>query len=196
MWIAWKTRRSSVKTCGASSTFLGKLPDGLPPMPSSICNSIGWPKGQRLRQPKCGTRVRVCCRRQRFRSGRRHNSLYGYRLSRAWTRDRLDLVRPGLLANGRQSGGETVVAAARGEFEISVGNILGSNIFNILMCIGSAVAVSPITLTKTVVRIDMIIMLGVTLFLATFMWTNKKIVRWEGTLLLLAYGGYLYYLFS
>lgn len=89
----------------------------------------------------------------------------------------------------------STVAAARGEFDISIGNILGSNIFNILMCIGLAALISPLGVERQIVRQDTLIMIGLSLLLGLFMWTRRRIGRLEGLFLLLAYGGYLIFLF-
>lgn len=90
----------------------------------------------------------------------------------------------------------SAIAAARGESDISVGNILGSNIFNILMCIGLAAIINPITVENTVLRYDIIYMIFVSLILGLFMWTKRKIGRFEGFLLILLYIIYLIYLFN
>jgi cation:H+ antiporter len=89
----------------------------------------------------------------------------------------------------------SVVAAARGEFDISVGNILGSNIFNVLMCIGAASAANPLTVEANFIRHDAIMMIGLSILLGIIMWTKMKISRIEGIILLLIYGGYIYYLY-
>jgi len=90
----------------------------------------------------------------------------------------------------------SVVAAIKGEFEITVGNVLGSNIFNLLLCIGAAALVHPLTIKASVLKFDIIVMLGLTILLGIFMWTHEKITRIEGLILLIIYGGYIYYLFT
>ena len=89
----------------------------------------------------------------------------------------------------------SVIAAKRGEFDISVGNILGSNIFNILMCLGAAATVRPLSFGFSEVRYDMLIMIGLSLLLGIIMWTKMKISRAEGATLLLIYAGYIFYLY-
>lgn len=89
----------------------------------------------------------------------------------------------------------SVIAAARGEFDISVGNVLGSNIFNILLCIGTAALFTPLAISKDILRYDISFMLGLTVLLGIFMFTKKRISRIEGVVLIAIYGGYLVYLF-
>lgn len=89
----------------------------------------------------------------------------------------------------------SVVAAVRGESDISVGNVLGSNIFNILMCLGAASIITPLTIEPHVIRQDALIMIGLSLILGMLMWTRRRIGRLEGLLLVIIYGGYLAYLF-
>lgn len=90
----------------------------------------------------------------------------------------------------------SVMAAARGESDISVGNIIGSNIFNILMCIGMACFIRPLTLNPHFVKQDGLILIGVTLVSGLFMLTRRAVGRIEGIILLLIYGAYLFYLFG
>lgn len=90
----------------------------------------------------------------------------------------------------------SAVAAARSEFDISIGNVLGSNIFNVLICIGLASLITPLSVKQSVVRVDTLIMIGLSIVLGIFMRTRLKIGRLEGIILILIYGGYLAYLFS
>ena len=90
----------------------------------------------------------------------------------------------------------SAIATYRKEFDISVGNVLGSNIFNILMCIGGAALATPLIVEPSVVRIDALIMVGFSLLLSLFMWTRRRIGRLEGVILLLAYVAYMTYLYT
>jgi len=90
----------------------------------------------------------------------------------------------------------SAMAAYRKEFDISVGNVLGSNIFNILMCIGGAALAMPLIVKSSVIRIDALIMIGFSLLLSLFMWTRRRIGRPEGIILLLAYAAYMTYLYT
>ncbi|MFA6569328.1 MAG: calcium/sodium antiporter [Victivallales bacterium] len=87
----------------------------------------------------------------------------------------------------------SVVAAAKKQADISIGNIIGSNIFNILCIIGIAGLVSPIY-APGISMVDMGMMLITAVFLFPLMRTGFIINRIEGFILVLIYLGYLYYL--
>lgn len=89
----------------------------------------------------------------------------------------------------------TAMAAYRREGGVALGNILGSNIFNLLFILGVAGLVGPMTLPATMLRLDLWVMLGAALVLAPFIWTGRPIGRVAGMGLLLAYGFYLWLLF-
>jgi len=89
----------------------------------------------------------------------------------------------------------SLVAAVRKESDIAVGNIVGSNIFNILAILGIAPLISPIY-GEGISMIDIYVMLGVSLLLLPMLRTGFKLSRLEGVFLLGIYGGYLYYLLS
>ncbi|SHJ01809.1 cation:H+ antiporter [Tangfeifania diversioriginum] len=85
----------------------------------------------------------------------------------------------------------SVVAALKKNTNIAVGNIIGSNIFNIFLVIATSAVVSPVTFNP-VFNIDIYLLAGGTLFLFIAMFTGgkKKLDRWEATILLLIYLGY------
>ena len=87
----------------------------------------------------------------------------------------------------------SVAAAVRKQEDIAIGNILGSNIFNILAILGLTGWISPVHV-QNIGAVDIGVMIIVTLFLLPLMRTGFKITRLEGAVLLLLYGGYLYYL--
>ena len=87
----------------------------------------------------------------------------------------------------------SIVAAIKGHAEISIGNAVGSNIYNILLILGVASMVSPIN-TVNVNVIDVAVMLAVALVLFPLSWTQHAISRKEGVFLLLVYVTYMYYL--
>ncbi|MBE6133735.1 MAG: hypothetical protein E7178_03610 [Erysipelotrichaceae bacterium] len=86
----------------------------------------------------------------------------------------------------------SVVAARKGENDIALGNVVGSNIFNILFVLGVSASINPLTTGKEIV-VDLITMMVVTslLFLVSL---NKKLDRKIGIIFLLIYVLYLTYL--
>lgn len=90
----------------------------------------------------------------------------------------------------------SVVASIRGERDIAVGNIVGSNIFNILAVLGAAATVAPdgVAVSPAMLRFDMPVMLAVALVCLPVFFTGGRISRLEGVLLLGYYGAYVAYL--
>jgi len=91
----------------------------------------------------------------------------------------------------------SVVAALKKNSDIAIGNIIGSNIFNIFLILSISALVRPIEY-KEVFNMDVYILIGGTIFLFTSMFTGKKMKldRFEATLLLLTFIGYTAYLVS
>lgn len=87
----------------------------------------------------------------------------------------------------------SVVAAFRRQPDIAVGNIVGSNIFNILAILGVSSLLVPYS-TMGLTNIDLTVMLAFAVVSLPFMWTQFILTRMEGFWLLAGYGGYLYYL--
>ncbi|MCH2224419.1 MAG: calcium/sodium antiporter [Crocinitomicaceae bacterium] len=83
------------------------------------------------------------------------------------------------------------VAAFRKQSDISVGNLIGSNIFNVFAVIGVTSMVKPIEVTDKVLSFDMYWMLGIALGLGVILWFGKKIGRLSGTLLFATYVTYV-----
>lgn len=83
------------------------------------------------------------------------------------------------------------VAAYRKQTDISVGNLIGSNIFNIFAVIGLTSIVKPITVTESARDFDMIWMIGIAVLLAFVLLIGKKIGRFKGFLLLSSYIAYI-----
>jgi cation:H+ antiporter len=83
------------------------------------------------------------------------------------------------------------VAARRGHSEIAIGNVLGSNIFNILLVLGLSAAVADIRTSLDGLTFDLAALAGVTLLGAVFMRSARQVSRTEGAVLLLCYVGYL-----
>ncbi len=90
----------------------------------------------------------------------------------------------------------SVVAAIKGERDIAVGNIVGSNLFNLLSVLGATALVSPqpIMISAQAIAIDFPIMLAVAVLCLPVFFTGYLVSRWEGALLLGYYGLYLGYL--
>ena len=90
----------------------------------------------------------------------------------------------------------SVAASYKGESDIAVGNVVGSNIFNILVVLGLASAVSPegITVPTAAITFDIPIMLAVAIACLPIFFTDNKVSRKEGVLLLIYYLLYVGYL--
>lgn len=90
--------------------------------------------------------------------------------------------------------------AIEGNSDISVGNVVGSNIFNVLFILGLTAMVLPVGMTDKNRRIDIPITLGVTILLVilgiTGSMSGPVISRWEGVLMLLVFSVYLFYCFK
>ena len=86
----------------------------------------------------------------------------------------------------------SVVAAKKGENDIALGNVIGSNIFNILFVLGISATVNPLTTGSTIV-VDLIVMMSITVLLFGFALT-KKLDRKMGIIFLAIYAIYLTYL--
>lgn len=85
------------------------------------------------------------------------------------------------------------VAAFRKATDIAIGNLLGSNIFNILSILGITSVIQPIDVNETIVSEDMLWMLGITVIIFPMMHFKRRITRLEGLLLLLIYSSYIYW---
>ena len=90
----------------------------------------------------------------------------------------------------------SVIASFRGERDIAVGNVLGSNIFNILAVLGIAAILSPINIdvSPTVLNFDMLVAIAVAFACLPIFYSGRRIDRLEGSLFLfyyLAYNAYL-----
>ena len=93
----------------------------------------------------------------------------------------------------------SVIAARKGEHDIALGNILGSNLFNTLAVVGIAGAIHPLAVGPEVFNRDMLVMAAVTVSLFVFGYGFRgpgRINRIEGTVLLACYLGYVAYLVS
>ncbi|MDX5362877.1 MAG: calcium/sodium antiporter [Pseudazoarcus pumilus] len=90
----------------------------------------------------------------------------------------------------------SIVAALRGQRDIAIGNVVGSNTFNILGCLGVTALVAPggLPIADAVMHFDAWVMLAVAVACVPVFLTGRSIARWEGALFVLyyvAYAGYL-----
>lgn len=90
-----------------------------------------------------------------------------------------------------------VVAALKGKDALALGNILGSNVFNILFILGCSGLVTPLSMASmTSVDLGMMILSVLLLFLWAFVGKKCKIDKWEGVVMLLCYAAYCVVLFN
>lgn len=94
----------------------------------------------------------------------------------------------------------SLTGAIEGNSDISVGNVVGSNIFNVLFILGLTAMFLPVGMTDKNRRIDIPITIGVTILLVilgiTGSMSGPGISRWEGVLMLLVFSAYLFYCFK
>lgn len=90
----------------------------------------------------------------------------------------------------------SITAARRGERDIAVGNVIGSNLFNLLAVLGLTGLLSPggIAAAPSIVRFDLPVMAAVAVTCLPLFFTGRRIDRWEGALLLAYYAAYVAYL--
>jgi cation:H+ antiporter len=88
----------------------------------------------------------------------------------------------------------SLVSSLRGRDDVAIGNVIGSNLFNILGILGISALAAPLQVHPDIVARDIWWMLGVTALLFPLMYTGSRISRWEGSLLLVAYGAYVTFL--
>ncbi len=85
----------------------------------------------------------------------------------------------------------SLVAAFRQQADISLGNLVGSNIFNILGILGITALVRPIALPHGAFDHDLWVMMGVAVLIYPLMRSGSRMGRWQGLVLLLSYGAYM-----
>lgn len=87
----------------------------------------------------------------------------------------------------------SIVAARKNEVDMALGNAVGSNIFNILMVLGIASALSPISFIQENI-IDIIILVGFSFIVWLMAWTKHRLDKIEGLAMILLYAGYVVYI--
>ncbi len=90
----------------------------------------------------------------------------------------------------------TTAAAWRREAGVALGNVLGSNVFNLLAIIGVASLFGAIPVPPEMLRFDLWVMLGASALLGAFIYTGRSITRAWGAVLLSLYLGYVLFLFT
>lgn len=85
-----------------------------------------------------------------------------------------------------------IVASFKKETDLALGNLLGSNIFNVLSILGITSIVKEIHVSSIIHQVDMLWMLGITLLVLPLMLFKRKLARTEGVILLLVYVYYTY----
>ena len=87
----------------------------------------------------------------------------------------------------------SVVAARKGQSAIAIGNVIGSNVFNILMILGLTATISPLQI-EGITTLDMAVMLVSVALVWLFSFTKFTVERWEGAMLVIGYLAYLSWL--
>lgn len=90
----------------------------------------------------------------------------------------------------------SVMASIKGERDIAIGNVVGSNLFNLMAVLGLSSVISPvgITVPEVALRFDLIVMVGVAVACMPIFFTGNRLARWEGLLFLGYYIAYTLYL--
>lgn len=88
----------------------------------------------------------------------------------------------------------SIIAALSKRTDLALGNILGSNIMNILSIIGITAIINPINISEAFIQSDYLWMIGISLLLFLLMRRKMRISQLEGSILLLSYFAYLYFL--
>lgn len=88
----------------------------------------------------------------------------------------------------------SLVAAVRKQADVAFGNIIGSNIYNILGIGGATVLIAPSEVPAEIASFDNYVMIGASLLVVLVAYTGRRIARWEGALLLAGYVAYVAFL--
>ena len=85
----------------------------------------------------------------------------------------------------------SLVSSVRGRSDVAIGNVIGSNLFNLLVILGVSAMASPLSVQPALLASDYWWMLGVTLLVFPVMFSGLRISRWEGGALFLVYCVYI-----
>ena len=89
-----------------------------------------------------------------------------------------------------------IVAAFRGHTEVALGNVLGSNIFNILLILGVLFIITPVAMAPEILRFDIWVLAGATLLALPVMLLGKRVGRAHGAVFVLLYFAYVWFQFD
>lgn len=90
----------------------------------------------------------------------------------------------------------SMIASLKKQGDVVIGNILGSNFFNILAILGITSMIKPVIIIEQIMNFDLWVMLGVAIFLSIFLWVPFKINRIIGSFMVLLYVSYTAYLYT
>ncbi len=85
----------------------------------------------------------------------------------------------------------SAVAAMKRHGDIALGNVIGSNVFNVLCILGTTALVQPIAIEVPSAHLDLAVMLGLSVLVWPFLATRMRLDRWEGAVLFALYGLYI-----
>ncbi|MDG5817607.1 calcium/sodium antiporter [Natronococcus sp. A-GB7] len=88
----------------------------------------------------------------------------------------------------------SAVGAVRGETGFAIGNVVGSNIYNVLAVLGIVALITPIEIASSTLRFELPILVGFTVVLVAMMGYGRRLSRLDGAVLLVGYAGFLYLL--
>ena len=89
----------------------------------------------------------------------------------------------------------SVVSIFKGKADLALGNVLGSNVANILLILGVSATIRPLTMGGiTALDVSMVVVGSLLLFVAAFTFRRRVLDRWEGALFLAIYVAYIWYL--
>jgi len=87
----------------------------------------------------------------------------------------------------------TVIAACRRHADVALGNVIGSNIFNILGILGLVPILGALPIPRSIIAVDLWVMLGTSAFFVVWMTMRRSLGRGLGALYLIAYAAYILY---
>ena len=88
----------------------------------------------------------------------------------------------------------SIVAAKKGENDIAIANVVGSNIYNVLLILGLSTIISPMNVATNPNFIDVAFMVFTTILFIFFVFKNKTVKRWQGITMILLYVAYVIYI--